>query len=122
MPRRRSHQATARFKQVGSLPYPGFTRCRFAAKEEVVPPARFPGGATRAAPLWDGHRRATSQVAMIPFRKEVRSDSDEDKESGPGANDERMRLMRTNLKHGVWALAIAGIMTAAAFASDRQIK
>jgi lipid-binding SYLF domain-containing protein len=30
--------------------------------------------------------------------------------------------MRTNLKHGVWALAIAGSMTAAAFASDRQIK
>jgi SH3 domain-containing YSC84-like protein 1 len=30
--------------------------------------------------------------------------------------------MRTNLKYGVWALAIAGSMNAAAFASDRQIK
>ena len=30
--------------------------------------------------------------------------------------------MRTNLKHGVWAVAIAGTMTAAAFASDRAIK
>ena len=30
--------------------------------------------------------------------------------------------MRTKLKHGVWALAIAGTMTAAAFASDRAIK
>jgi lipid-binding SYLF domain-containing protein len=30
--------------------------------------------------------------------------------------------MRTNLKYGVWALAMAGTMTAAAFASDRQIK
>ena len=30
--------------------------------------------------------------------------------------------MRTNLKHGVWAVAIAGTLTAVAFASDRAIK
>jgi lipid-binding SYLF domain-containing protein len=30
--------------------------------------------------------------------------------------------MRMNLKHGVWALAMAGTMTAAAFASEREIK
>ena len=30
--------------------------------------------------------------------------------------------MRTDLKHGVWVLAIAGSMSTAAFAADREIK
>src|SRR5579871_292587 len=30
--------------------------------------------------------------------------------------------MRMNLKHGVWVLAIAGTMSTAAFAADREIK
>src|SRR6202167_4215076 len=33
-----------------------------------------------------------------------------------------MNVMKTNLQHYVWALAIAGSMTTAAFAADREVK
>ena len=57
----------------------------------------------------NGHRRASSKIAASPFRREVQSDSGQSKRN-PGRNtkDEESTIMRTNLKHYVWALAIAG--------------
>jgi SH3 domain-containing YSC84-like protein 1 len=42
----------------------------------------------------------------------------------PGCNtkDEESTIMKTNVKHYIWALAIAGSMSTAAFGADRAIK
>jgi SH3 domain-containing YSC84-like protein 1 len=55
---------------------------------------------------------------------EEASDDSARTEGNPGfkKKDERMTFMRMNLKHGIWLLAIAGSMSSAAFAADREIK